>query len=52
MALPVQPQVVCTIKLWYQANVQGISRYEVYCMALPKSLEHEYITGNVFVNIL
>ena len=24
----------------------------VQCIALPKQLEHEYIIGNIFVNIL
>ena len=46
MDLLVQPQVVCTIKLWYQKIFIGNFLVGgVYCMALPKALE--CIIGNI-----
>ena len=43
MEIPEQPQVVCTTTLWYQKIVMGHFKVGVYCIALPKALEHEYV---------
>ena len=52
MDLLEQPQVVCTIKLWYKKISIGIVKVWGILYALHKALKHEYIIVNSFVNIL
>ena len=50
MYLVKQPQVVCTIKLWYQLFFRGHFRVGVYCMASHEKMEYVYIIDSIFVN--
>ena len=46
-----QHQVVCTIKLWYQARFMGhFKEGGGVLMVLPQKLEYVYIIANIFVN--
>ena len=51
MNLLEQPQVVFTIKLWYQLFFRGHFRVGVYCMVSQEKLKYVCIIGNIFANI-
>ena len=50
MNLLEQPQVVCTINLWYHYFFRGHFRVGVYCIVSQENLKYVCTSGNIFVN--